>query len=239
MWATGEKNVAVEHLKKAVNLQPSNGIIVAQLIEYFFESGHVREAEVVMEQFHTQSNKTNPALPYIKSAQLLLNDNKPDLAKKILEKMPFPLNINEKREQAIIYKKSKEYEKAHVLFKEIYPQFMEDPYIIYDFASTKLSLAREKNKQNRYKLQKDVSQRLAKEAVELLQRGLQLFEECNQKGWCWFELARALAFLKEPKSEIERAYLQALSICPNEKVFQYSYDNWKNQQEIKYKNKKR
>jgi ATP-dependent DNA helicase RecG len=133
--------------------------------------------------------------------------------------------------------KSKDYQKAHLLYKKSYPDFMDNPYIVYDFADTKLMLAQEwkfhKGKfkgKHSYKLDYDTRVLLKKEAVELLRRGLQLLTECKQKGWCWFQLAKSLNFLKEPANEIKEAYLKAIQLCPEEIKFKRTYNKWEESQ---------
>jgi tetratricopeptide (TPR) repeat protein len=140
--------------------------------------------------------------------------------------MPSTENNEDILTEAIINKKVRNYEKAHRLYKTIYKEYMNDPNVVYDYASVKLALARQRVGR-KYKNNIDVRKKLTHEALELLRRGLQLFEECEQKGWCWFELARALAFLHRPKNEIENAYIESIRLSPNEKAFKESFNRWK------------
>ena len=228
LWATGEKVNAIEHLKRAVKVFPSDGYLVAQLLEYLIENQQHDLAEKFMNDFHKLPIKTNSSQPYLRSAKIFIDKNRYDSAKKILEMMPISKNYKDLVEQAIIYKKARNFEQAHKLFNNVYSQYMDDPNIVYDYACTKLGLAKERNKYRNYILDKNTRRRLTREAIELLRRALQLYSESIQKGWCWFELAKALAFMSEPRSEVEKAYLNALRLSPDENKFKQSYNNWMN-----------
>jgi ATP-dependent DNA helicase RecG len=58
LWATGEKTSAIQHLKRAVDLQPFNGLLVSQILDYIISEGQFEEANRVIMNFHSSNNKT-------------------------------------------------------------------------------------------------------------------------------------------------------------------------------------
>jgi ATP-dependent DNA helicase RecG len=68
--------------------------------------------------------------------------------------------------------------------------------------------------------------RLNREAVELLRRAIQLSDDSIRNAWCWFDLARTLAWVHSPETEVLQAYIKAVEILPNESRFLQWYDRW-------------
>jgi len=99
---------------------------------------------------------------------------------------------------------------------------MDDPKVVQEFAQTKLALARDINPRADLVAKKP----LYGEAAELLHRAIQLATDPVREAWCWFDLARTLAWLREPAAEIETAFLKALSLKPDEARFKQGYQQW-------------
>jgi ATP-dependent DNA helicase RecG len=70
---------------------------------------------------------------------------------------------------------------------------------------------------------------------ELLRRAIQLTDDHVRKAWCWFDLARNLAWLRAPETEILQAYSKASELLPDESRFKDWHHTWKNR---KYHNQK-
>jgi ATP-dependent DNA helicase RecG len=53
-----------------------------------------------------------------------------------------------------------------------------------------------------------------------------LTDDSTRKAWCWFDLARTLAWLRVPNSEVDDAYMQAIALKPDENRFRDTYREW-------------
>ncbi len=228
LWAIGERAGALAHLERAFEQQSSSGFIAGQLIEYAAGGDDFERARRVFDRFHTQSHKSEAALPYLRFAKALLDHNEVAAARTILQLIPPQGSSEDLFEAAILRKKAKDYQEAHRILAQVYATRMDDPRVIHEFAQTKLALARSIKPFPKKNL--IVKKRLTSEAVELLHRTLQLATDPVRKAWCYFDLARALDWLREPATQVEAAYLQARSLLPDEPRFQEFYKHWKDRQ---------
>jgi len=128
-------------------------------------------------------------------------------------------------EIAIAFKRLNINDKAHLLLSKIYSRYDNDPYFLHDLAKVKIDIAN-KNYRGRDR-NWALIRRLRIEAIELLRKAINLFEDKSQKAWCWFDLARTLQFSRQPTSSVEEAYKNAMSLLPEEKTFKKYYDRWK------------
>ena len=69
--------------------------------------------------------------------------------------------------------------------------------------------------------------RLRREAIELLRKAIPLTEDSFHKAWCYFNLARALNWLRMSQSQIREAFDNAIALVPSEKTFREAYDRWR------------
>ena len=155
-------------------------------------------------------------------ARLLVDRGRNKEASDVLRRLPAVRTANETLEAAILKKRARDDEGAHRLFAEALSANPDDPKLLHEFAQTKLHLARALNKN-------DIAtkKRLHREAVELLRRAIQLSDQSVRTAWCWFDLARALEWLRDPKSEIEEAFLKARALLPDEQRFTRAHEEWK------------
>ena len=61
--------------------------------------------------------------------------------------------------------------------------------------------------------------RLYREALELLHRVVQLADSPARTAWAWFDIAKALARLRSPETEVRQACLRAIELLPEEPRF--------------------
>ena len=223
LWAIGEKPPAVNHLLRVFERQPSSGALAGQLIEYHFNLDNLDSAKETLNAFGKQRIKSEQTLPYLTMARLLIGKGNMKDAQEVLENMPPSRTYTETVESAILMKRAKDFKGAHHLFTEAYSINPDDPKIIHEYAQTKAILARSLWR----KQDSATRKRLNREAVELLRRAIQLSDDPRREAWCWFDLARNLGWLKSPLSEVEAAYLKAISLCPEEKRFHEGYESFK------------
>jgi ATP-dependent DNA helicase RecG len=223
LWAIGEKRQAVNHLERAFERQVSSGALASQLIEYAFSVEDSALAQRSFKKFDDQHDKREQsAQPYLTMARILIDNDQVREANEILGRIPKSRSIDDTVEAAILMKRARDFIGAHHLFSEAYAINPDDPKIIHEFAQTKINLARDLVKQRDIETKK----KLNKEAVELLRRAIQLTDDPRREAWCWFDLARTLDWLRSSISEVETAYLKAISLLPEETRFRNEYRNF-------------
>lgn len=227
LWAVGQRDDAISHLQRAFVAQPSSGVLTGQIIEYAFAVDDEERARDVLEVFGREKVKSEASKPYLTMARLLMDRQRVKEAAQFLEQVPAVRTAAETLEMAILRKRAKNYQEAHKLFTQAYSVNPDDPKIIHEFAQTKLQLAVGLHKKGK-RADNHLKKRLEKEAVELLRRAIQLADSPTRRAWCWYDLARALDWLREPRSEVEKAFLQARTLLPNESRFEETYERWRN-----------
>ena len=221
-WATGNRAQAVERLRKAAAGLPGSGAVAGQIIEYAAAMDDMALAKEAFDGFHKAPDKSEESQPYLRYAEAMLNRRKPSEAIRALNLMPSE-NSGGMTEAAILSKRAGNYEEAHRMFERAHPQASGDARVIYEFAQTKIALARAIRDP-----QDPVKRALNRQAAELLRQAIQLTDDPTRKAWAWFDLARTLAWLREPKSEIQDAFEQAIRLRPEESRFADGYNRWRN-----------
>jgi ATP-dependent DNA helicase RecG len=227
LWATGERERAIQNLEAAVRRVPHAGALIAQLIEYKVSLGDFADAEKLFKDSQKNSTLMDRHLPFIAMAKAFLDHQDIGRASAILAKAPSPPRIDELIELAILHKRAERLNEAHKIFSDNYDLIKNDPKALHEYAQTKMKLAA--SPQTR---RNDVRKRLNREAVELLRRAIQLTDDHVRKAWCWFDLARNLAWLRVPETEILQAYSKATELLPDEPRFQDWYQGWKNRKNL-------
>lgn len=223
MWATGKRTEALNHLLRAAHDQPGSGAIAGQIIDYAAAMDDLERATSSLETFEAAEKRTEVSQPYLRYASFLLNRGLNEEARTWLNRMPSTSGYGDLLEAAILSKRARNYRRAHRIFEELYTRAEDDPKVVQEFAQTKLALARALRPYGRDLATK---KRLNQQAAELLRRAIPLTDDPNRKAWCWFDLARTLAWLREPRSNVEHAFLQAMSLKPDEDRFRIRYDEW-------------
>jgi ATP-dependent DNA helicase RecG len=223
LWAIGDRSGAIAHLERAHLQQPGSGAIAAQIIEYALANDDLDLARRILASFHQAGPKSEIAQPYLGLARALLDRNETAEARRILSLIPSATSHRDIVEAAVLRKRAADYEEAHRLFAQVYPDLRDDPKVVQEFAQTKLALAR----QLRGPKDSAIKKRLNQDAVELLHRAIQLSTDNVRTAWCWFDLARTLAWLREPATDVEAAFLKAIALRPDEARFERGYQDWK------------
>ncbi len=224
MWSTGDRLSAIAHLRRAFDDDPGSGAIARQLIDYAFIIGDLQLAQTVFQGFHVTANRTEVSQPYLQYASGLLDRGLFKEAGQVLDLIPATGPKADIAEAAILRKRMGDNREAHRLFSQTLPETRDDARIVHEFAQTKIALA---GGAGRERSDPATRQQLNREAAELLHRAIQLTSDPVREAWCWFELAGVLNWLRDPKSQVEEAYLRALAIRPNEPRFREGYERWK------------
>lgn len=229
LWAIGEREKAIQALETAAQRVPHAGALLAQLIEYKVSSGDFATAEKLFKDSEKDSMMMDRHLPFIAMARAFLDNQDIARASAILAKAPSPPRIDELVELAILHKRAERLNEAHKIFVYNYDLIKNDPKALHEYAQTKMKLAASTPKRRHY-----IRRRLYSEAVELLRRAIQLTDDHVRKAWCWFDLARNLAWLRAPETEILEAYTKALELLPDEIRFKdwHQHQEWKNRKNL-------
>ena len=222
LWATGEKAKAAAHLRRAYDVQPTSGALAGQIIEYSFAQEQPEVAAEVLDHFEAQTSTTEQSIPFLAMARALIDRNQIREGQAVLSRVPPSRSANDSLELAILKKRTGDMQEAHRLFSEVYSSLPDDPKVVHEFAQTKVKLAVKLWR----KSDLPVKRRLNREAAELLRKAIQLSDHRTREAWCWLDLAKTLEWLREPESEVETAYRKALSLLPEERIFQEQYDRW-------------
>ena len=223
MWATGKRHEALNHLLRTAEDQPGSGAVTGQMIEYAAALDDLELAKAYLERFESVEDRTEGSQPYLRYAAVLLNRGESEEARKWLRHIPPASGCSDLLEAAILSKRARNYREAHRIFEGLYARGNDDPKVVQEFAQTKLALARAAHYRDL-----PTKKRLNRQGAELLRRAIQLTDDPIRKAWCWFDLARTLAWLREPKTEVENAYLQAISLKSDENRFRERYEEWRN-----------
>ena len=222
LWSTGERQAALAHLRRAFEAQPGSGALAGRLIDYQAASDDLAAAEHTFQQFHAHPAKTEPAQPYLAYARAMLDRNRPSVARRVLDEMPSSRPAEDTLELAILLKRSRDFEGAHHLLSQIHTQLLDDPRYLQEYSQTKVRLAIGLGNNDM-----SSKRRLNQDAAELLRRAIQLTTDQTREAWCWFELAGTLRWLRAPNTEVEEAFLKALSLRPEEPRFERGYKRWR------------
>ncbi len=222
MWATGKRQEGLNHLMRAAEDQPGSGALTGQIIEYAAASDDLELAEACLERFESTDTRTEISQPYLRYAAALLNRGQAGEARKWLSRVPTTSGYGDLLDAAILHKRARSYDEAHRMFEDLYDRAKDDPKVVQEFAQTKLALARAVGYEDAL-----TRKRLNLQAVELLRRAIQLTDDRTREAWCWFELARVVDWLGQPDSDVEHAYLQAMSLKPEDGRFVEAFEGWR------------
>ena len=228
LWATGKRREALNHLLRVAQDQPGSGAVTGQIIEYAGALEDLELARTCLQRFESVEDRSEGPQPYLRYASVLLNRGLGDEARRWLSQVPVTSGYGDLLEAAILSKRARDYREAHRLFEGIYPRAKDDPKVVQEFAQTKLALARALRP---FGPDLATKKTLNRQAAELLRRAIPLTDDPTRKAWCWFDLARTLARLREANSDVEQAYLQAMALKPDEDRFRNAYRQWQSRRD--------
>jgi len=228
LWATGERPRALARLEEARKTGRASGALTAQMIDYLAYGGDLAKAEALWQELEQTPGAEDRHLAYLALARAHLDRQNTAKAVALLNKLPAPDSAHEAIELAILYRRSGKHKEAHQLFARHYAHIKDDPKAAHEFAQTKLKLAG--SLQPRTSQDRQARHRLNQEARELLHQAILLADNDLRKGWAWCDLARCLAHLRAPESEIRNAYAKAIDLVPDEPRFTEWRNEWERRQ---------
>lgn len=219
LWATGNRQRAIQNLEDAVQRVPHSGAMAAQLIDYHASLGEINKARDLFRQIEADHEIKDRYLAFISWAKVLLDQDLQDEARNVLRQAPSPIESDDVIELALLHKRANRYQQAHRLFEDNFDVIKDNPKAVHEYAQTKMRIASNSTGETRT--------RLNREASELLRRAIQLSDDQVRTAWCWSHLAQVLTWLKAPTAEVDRAYQKAIQLLPDEPRFSQYYKEWK------------
>jgi ATP-dependent DNA helicase RecG len=226
LWAVGERQRAIANLESAFSKVPTSGAIIAQVIDYKMTLGDLAGAEQLFRIVEKDRAISDRHLFYAAMARGFLDMGDAESAKRVLEYAPLSAQRDEAVEMAILQKRAGRLQQAHRIFAANYDAIKDDAKAVHEFAQTKMGLAA-MQKRSRNRRASDTSKHLNREATELLRRAIPLSDSDTRRAWCWFDLAKNLAWTDAANSEVEQAYKRAIELLPTEHRFEEAYHQWR------------
>ena len=217
LWHTGEQEQALAQLEQARRRVPQSGALAAQAIAYLTGTGDLDSArKILMELEQIGGQDLHLATMALARAYLEIDDR--DAASALLADISAAGPAEQQIALASLYRRSRRHQDAHRTFAAVAEQVRNDPRALHEWAQTKLELA--------HTAAEDVQRRLRREALELLERVLQLGSDSRVRlARVWFDLAQARAWLGDPEASVHNALARAIALEPDEARFQ----QWKQQ----------
>ena len=229
LWATGDKEAALEHLERSQDRLPDSAALTTQIIEYALALDSYWRAERALGKYQETGGESID--PVLTLARFLVARGNPDEVDSFLKKFSFVLgdpaasplrSIRKTIEDALLRKQEQDFAGAHQLFKQASSVRPDDPALVHELAQTKIELAQRLGPEE----DPTIRIRLYREAADLLRRALQLSDDSQTASGYWFDLARALEGSGSPRREVEAAFQKALLLAPDDARFRQAYDAW-------------
>ncbi|MBL8221507.1 MAG: hypothetical protein JNL62_19890, partial [Bryobacterales bacterium] len=220
LWATGEKQRAIERLKAANEDQPYTGAVAGLLIQYLSETGDIAEAGEVFRRFHDDPRRDSNTTPFERYSSALQAEGRKAESLEVL--METPVFDGSEFNQALMLKRAGDFEQAHTVLARLSVEYGNDPKYLQEYAQTKMRIAKEANRKG----DRATNRKLLQEAESLLQRAALLADAGARRAWCWFDLARVRTLLGKPDAQIEEAYQSAIDLLPGEARFTEAFETW-------------
>lgn len=220
LWHAGERVRAIARLDEARRRVPTSGALAAQRIEYATAADDLPLAEQILAELEQTPLATDPQLAVAALARAKLDRGDTTGAQELLRRLRRlspPRDAQDALDQAILHKRSGDFEAAHRIFASVEDEIQRDPKALHEFAQTKLQIAQGLGRSHS---ERDAKRRLNEQAVALLRRVIQLAaDQPKRAAWAWFDLARTLMWLHAPASEVKDACRKAIALDPAQDKF--------------------
>lgn len=213
LWHTGDRARAVDLLAHARARVPAAGALAAQSIAYLAATDDLPGARDVLRDLELTPSAFDRHLAYAALARAYLDEGDADAAATLLANTPRATSLEQRLDQALLYRRARRFEDAHRAFAELADAIFTNPKALHEWAQTKLDLARPP-------VPSDAQRLLRRDAIALLERVLQLAAGQRQRSaHAWFDIARARDGLGEPELRVQEALDHALALDPDQPRF--------------------
>lgn len=217
LWHTGERSRAMMLLDTARAAAPGSGTLAAQRIEYAAAGGDLHFAQRILDDLQQAPAARDVHLAREALTRAYLDRGEASRARGLLKDLgeAAPRSAADAVDRAILHKRSGDLEGAHRMFAAVEHEIQGDPKALHELAQVKRGIARSL----RGRTHQHVKEQLNREAVRLLRRVIAISTDRTRTAWAWYDLARTLAWLREPESEVRIACEKAIELAPEEPRF--------------------
>lgn len=216
--AIGNLKEALNRLQQAFEQTPNSIALALELCREHLSREDVPAAIQVYDRFVESDASQNPATLITLIANALLDTGHQRDATQWLDRLPMLSVVEDAFNAAIAEKRAGRFEKAHKYFQIAGDAVTRDVKALHEYAQVKMRLAAKAL--NSPSKDWRTNKRLLSEAKEMLQRIVQMEAPRTRHAWAWHDLGQVRLWLREPQSEIRRAFEQAALLAPEEPRFQ-------------------
>ncbi|MXW12419.1 MAG: hypothetical protein F4Z73_06050 [Synechococcus sp. SB0668_bin_13] len=175
----GASEEALHRLESAWAVNPSAGVLAAELIREYGKRGEVQQSETVLDTFAAEGPQG--VLPHLRNvlANVLMDAGKEEKARQLLRKNSSLLFDQDAIDAAILARRLRDPRAAHRHFQRAGDAIDAAPRALLEFVQTKLQLAKEA----RWARRDDSRRQFLREARTLLERLLQLSASPTRHAW--------------------------------------------------------
>jgi len=223
--ATGDNVAALARLERAFADRPESGTIAAALIEAHMQredryDRQVRDLSLVRavhEQYTAQPRRDHMQRVSIALASALIDAGQRQEASTLLAALPDRMPAQEAIEGASLARRAGREDDAHRYFVQAGESVWRDARALHEFSQCKIELAKGRSSRDRSAL--EARRRLLNEAATMLERVIQMSAPSQRHAWAWFNLGFVRSRIGAPRTEVRRAYEEAVKLQPQETRF--------------------
>ena len=215
----GSEEDAFRRVREAWRANENSAALATELIRQSAGRDDMDAAERVFERFRNAAPDTAIANVSNTWVEILLDHERADDARRILEDLSHSTSARDAVDAAILARRLRDPRLAHRYFEQAGDAVQLDARALHEFAQTKMRLAQDAMRERR-RSWRAVNQRLLVEARQLLERVLQMNASATRRAWAWRDLARVLNWLSLPAKEVEVAFGNAIDLLPTEARFE-------------------
>ena len=214
--ALGDNTEAHRRLLSAWKSNSGSAVLTAELIRSHWKRQELTGAENAWEEF----KRRTPVQTHVANTmiEVWLDAKENTKAEKLLGELHLNARNQDAVDSAILARRLRKQRQAHHYFEQAGDAIQGDPRAMHEFAQTKIDLAGEVFSTRRGSW-KETNRRLLLEAVDLLERVIQLDAPPARHAWAWRDLARTREWLRRPGNSVEDSYQKAIDLLPREPLF--------------------
>lgn len=185
----GDIRLAYERVNATHAQQPASPALALTTIEYALELPDMNAARAAFKRYRDQTSAPFDRRIVMRWANALLDAGQPEEAALVLRDLQSNDDVDTVVNQAVLFKRAGDVERAHRYFQSIEAQIADDPRALGEYAGVKRALA------GKLPRASGAPRALNREAEALLRRIVSLTGSSPlQKAWAWAHLAMVLRF---------------------------------------------
>jgi ATP-dependent DNA helicase RecG len=216
--AIGESEAANSRLKEAWQRNLTSPALALEWTRELLSRDDIHGAEHVYEQLMANSPASSSAMLINLIASAYLDRKRPKEAIVWLDKLQHLVIVEDSFQAAIQEKRAGRMDRAHRYFQAVGGAVLQDPKALHEFSQVKIKLA-EKARPRGQQGRQAAYLRLLDEAMDMLQRVVQMDAPRSRRAWAWYDLGRVMKWRRLPVQEVRHAFSRAVELDPAEPRF--------------------